>query len=101
VFVQAVGAMSYDRYWNLRRVFVIRAPSSVDAIDFTDEAEAREQAKRLGGAYIGPSFCDIDFPFCRHRLWSVHDNLILYQLQYFSLSRSGRLPFGFQDLGRR
>jgi hypothetical protein len=100
VFVQAVGAMSYDRYWNLRRVFVIRVPTSLEAMDFTTEAEARSAAIRLNGSYVGPSFCDIDYTFCRHRLWSVKDNLILYQLTYFALSRSGRLPFGFQDLGR-
>ena len=93
--------MSYDRFWNLRRVFVIRLPTSIEAVDFTDEAEARRTAARLGGMYLGPSFCDIDFPFCRHRLWSVKDNLILYQVTHFSLSRSGRLPFGFADLGPR
>jgi hypothetical protein len=101
VFVQALGALSYDRYWNLRRVFVIRVPTSSEAVDFTDEAEARKEAERRGGSYIGPSFCDIDFTFCRHRLWSVKDNLIRYQLTYFTVSRNGRLPFGFHDLGRR
>jgi hypothetical protein len=100
VFVQAVGAMSYDRYWNLRRVFVIRVPTSVEAVDFVTEAEARSAAIRLHGSYVGPSFCDIDYTFCRHRLWSVSDNLILYQLTHFAVSRSGRLPFTFQDLGR-
>jgi hypothetical protein len=100
VFVQAVGAMSYDRYWNLRRVFVIRIPTAVEPIDYTDEVEARVQAYRQGGSYIGPSSCDIDFKFCRHRLWSVKDNLILYQLQNFAISRKGRLPFTFRGLGR-
>jgi len=101
VFVQAVGAMSYDRFWNLRQVFVIRVPSSVEALDFTTEAEARAEAARQGGTYLGASFCDIDYPFCRHRLWSVKDNLILYQVTHFALARSGRLPFGFADLDRR
>jgi hypothetical protein len=100
IFVQAVGAMSYDRYWNLRRVFVIRVPTSVDAMDFVTEDEARSAAARLNGTYVGPSFCDIDYTFCRHRLWSLKDNLIVYQLTYFALSRSGRLPFGFSDLGQ-
>lgn len=99
VFVQALGAMSYDRYWNLRRVFVIRVPSHLEAIDYTDEETAKRDAVRYHGNYIGASFCDIDYTFCRHRLWSLNDNLILYQLTYFRLSRDGRLPFGFSDLG--
>ncbi len=98
VFVQALGAMSYDRYWNLRRVFVIRIPSHIEAIDYTDEDEARRDADRYHGSYIGASYCDIDYTFCRHRLWSLSDNLILYQLTHFKLSRDGRLPFGFSDL---
>jgi hypothetical protein len=101
VFVQALGAMSYDRYWNLRRVFVIRIPQHLEALDYTDEETAQREAARLHGSYIGASFCDIDYTFCRHRLWSLSDNLILYQLTYFKLSRDGRLPFGFGDLGRR
>lgn len=100
VFVQALGAMSYDRYWNLRRVFVIRVPTQIEAVDYTDEGDAKREAARAHGTYIGASFCDIDFTYCRHRLWSVRDNLILYQLTHFSLSRSGRLPFGFRDLGK-
>jgi hypothetical protein len=101
VFVQALGAMSYDRYWNLRRVFVIRLPAHFEPIDYTDEETAKQEARRYHGSYIGASFCDIDYTFCRHRLWSLSDNLILYQLTHFKLSRDGRLPFGFGDLGHR
>jgi hypothetical protein len=99
VFVQALGAMSYDRYWNLRRVFVIRVPTHIEALDYTDEEAAKSDAERYHGSYIGPSYCDIDYTFCRHRLWSLNDNLILYQSTHFTLSRDGRLPFGFSDLG--
>jgi hypothetical protein len=100
VFVQGLGAMSYDRYWNLRRIFVTRIPGSVEAVGFVDEATARRTAEARGGNYLGPTFCDIDYVFCRHRLWSFEDNLIRYQMKYFALSRSGRLPFGFDGLGK-
>jgi hypothetical protein len=100
VFVQGLGAWSYDRYWNLRRIFVIRVPGSVEAVAFVDEAAARQKAEQAGGTYLGPTECDIDYTFCRHRLWSFSDNLIRYQLEYFALARSKRLPFGFDDLGK-
>jgi hypothetical protein len=100
VFVQGLGAFSYDRYWNLRRIFAIRVPGSVEAVGYVDEARARSRAKAAGGTYLGPTLCDIDYTFCRHRLWSFEDNLIRYQLEYFATSRSSRLPFGFDDLGK-
>src|SRR6185503_16889343 len=40
VFVQGLGAWSYDRYWNLRRIFVIRVPGKIDPVAFVDEATA-------------------------------------------------------------
>jgi hypothetical protein len=101
VFVQGLGAWSYDRYWNLRQIFVIRLPGAVDPVAFLDEDTAQRKATETGGTYLGPTSCDIDFSFCRHRLWSLEDNLIRFQIDYFAASRSKRLPFGFDDLGEK
>jgi hypothetical protein len=100
VFVQALGALTYDRFWNLRTLFVVRVPESSDPVGLFTEDEARRFADARRGEYLGPSFCDIDYPFCRFRLWSLEDNMILYQLTHFEETRSRRLPVGFRDLGR-
>jgi hypothetical protein len=89
-------AMSYDRYWNLRRVFVIRVPTSLEAMDFvTEDRRRRDSSERnLRGAEL-----------LRHRLPSAgtacgpSDNLIVYQLSSSRVAKR-RLPFGFDDLGR-
>ncbi len=66
-----------------------------------DEREAKEFAERHNGTYIGPSLCDIDLVYCRQRLWSIRDSLILYQITSYSETRARRLPSGFGDLGGR
>jgi hypothetical protein len=101
VFVQALGALTYDRFWNLRQVFVVRVPGMVDPKALFTEAEAEQYASARGGNYLGPSLCDIDYPFCRYRLWSLEDNMILYQLTHLEETRGGRLPMGYDDLGNR
>src|SRR5205814_2060909 len=100
IFVQGLGAWSYDRLWNLRRIFVIRVPGIVEPVAYVDEATARRKARERAGMYLGPTSCDIDFSYCRYRLWSLEDNLIRYQIEYFAMLRSNRMPFGFDDLGK-
>lgn len=97
-FVQGLGAMTYDRLWNERVVYVIRLPHRTKPLAFTTEHEARAAAARGGGQYLGPSRCDIDRHFCRHRLWSVADSIIAYHLTHYEETRSRRLPPGWNEL---
>jgi hypothetical protein len=99
VFVQGLGALSYDRSWNLRKIYVVRLRTAAKPFGFLDDSEARAFAERPGATYIGLSYCDIDFPFCRHRLWSLSDNLISYQITHFSETRARRMPQGWRLLG--
>ncbi len=94
VFVQGLGVLSYDRSWNMRRIFVTRSPGARRPISFLTEPEARRFAA-AHGEYLGPSYCDIDLWFCRYRLWSLSDNVILYQMNHFSETRGRRLPATF------
>lgn len=100
VFVQGLGAMTYDRSWNLRLIFVARLARLPDPVSFLDEGEARGYAEAHDGTFIGPSLCDIDLPFCRHRLWSFADSMILYQFTHYAETRARRLPTGWSDLRR-
>jgi hypothetical protein len=100
VFVQALGAFSYDRSWNLRRIFVVRLPHVDDPISFLKEPDAEGFAAEHGGQYLGPSFCDIDLWFCRKRLWSLKDNLIWYQITDFRENRGRRLQARFTEPNR-
>lgn len=99
VFVQGLGALSYDRSWNLRKIYVVRLRTAAKPFGFLDDSEARAFAARPGATYIGLSYCDIDLPFCRHRLWSLSDNLISYQIKHFSEVRARRMPQGWRLLG--
>jgi hypothetical protein len=98
VFVQGLGALSYDRSWNARRLYVVRLPSVKKPFGLPSEAEARAYAAHYRGQYIGPTFCDIDNPICRYRLWSVEDSILVYQWRYFSTTRGMRLPPGWSEL---
>lgn len=100
IFVQAIGAWSYDRSWNNRRLFVVRLPGRIKAVALPTEEEAQSLVALKRGNYIGPTFCDIDLSFCRYRLWSISDNIIWYQLQFLSSCRSRRLPSGWYQLGQ-
>jgi hypothetical protein len=99
VFVQALGALSYDRYWNLRQLFVVRIPEISDPKGLFTEEEARAYADLHHGSYLGSSFCDIDFTYCRFRLWSLEDSIIYFQFTHFAETRARRLPMGYDDLG--
>ena len=91
VVVQFVGAFTYDKTWNDRQIFVARVPTAVKPFSFLTEREAREFVERRHAEYIGPSYCNIDFTYCRHRLWSVEDSEIIYYLTHFRAARALRL----------
>lgn len=101
IFVQGLGALAYDRFWNLRQLFVVRVPDRAQALGLFTEEEAIRTADLRGGTYLGPTFCDIDLPYCRYRLWSVEDNMIGFLISHFGEARGRRLPMGFDELGER
>jgi hypothetical protein len=99
-FVQAIGAFAYDKVWNDRMLFVVRLPNHVRPIArFTREA-AERLAARSGGEYIGPSYCNVDQPYCRHRLWALDDSIIPYYIAHFGESRGRRFPTAWRQLLR-
>jgi hypothetical protein len=101
IFVQALGAFSYDKLWNERELFLVRLPDRDDPVTLLTEDRAREVARQHNGALVGSKYCNIDFPECRYRLWTVTDNLILYQLRNYRQARARRLPWGWTSLWRR
>jgi hypothetical protein len=98
VGVQALGALAYDRSWNLRLLYVVRVPGRLRAVGAFSEEEARALASRTGGHYVGHTLCNIDLRPCRHRLWLVHDSPIVYHLTRFSETRGRRKPDGWGEL---
>lgn len=99
VAVQALGAWAYDRTWNERVLFVTKFPNRERATPYLDEESARAAAEDHGGSYLGPTRCNIDFDYCRRRLWSVSDSVLVYALTHLAESRARRLPSGWADLG--
>jgi hypothetical protein len=99
-FVEALGAYSYDRSWNIRTLYVVRFPQEPKPVGLFDEDQARKVAELGNGVYLGPSRCDIDLVYCRHRLWSFRDSIIMYQYRLFGEARSRRLPPGWDLLER-
>jgi hypothetical protein len=98
--VQGLGALTYDRSWNTRRIFVTRVPGERKAHPFMEEPDAIAYVERKGGRYIGPSLCDIDLPYCRYRLWSLEDSPIWYFFTHYDETRGRRLPTAWDTLGR-
>jgi hypothetical protein len=98
VFVQALGAFSYDRTWNDRVLHVVRVSGAEKPRALFSEQDALALAEETGGTYVGPSRCNIDKPYCRYRLWSLKDSLLVYQLANFQAARARRLPSGWSDL---
>jgi hypothetical protein len=90
VAVQCIGAFTYDKSWNDRQIFVARLPSVAKPFSFLTEEEAQDFAAKNKGLFIGPSYCNIDFTYCRHRLWSFADNEILYYVKNFRVTRDRR-----------
>jgi hypothetical protein len=98
LFVQGLGALAYDRSWNLRLLYVIRLPNRARPMGIPDEREARDLASRNGGTYLGPTLCDVDSPPCRHRLWLWGDSIIPYHITHFSETRGRRKEDGWDEL---
>jgi hypothetical protein len=103
IFVQGLGALAYDKYWNARLLF--RVDTTVAALQqpmfFVREDEARSYAERHGGSYVGPFACNIDFRECRYRLWSIDDNVISFYLgERYEISRNSRTHLGWSQLAR-
>jgi hypothetical protein len=100
IFVQALGAFSYDRSWNLRLMYMVRVPGTATPVPFTSEEAAQRRAAATHGQVLGWSYCDVDLRYCRQRLWSWRDNLIAYQLENFAQARARRLPMGWSKIGK-
>ena len=96
IFIQALGAFSYDKFWNERELFLVRLPGRDDPVEFLSEDEARAFAREQKGMITGTRHCNIDFPDCRYRLWSIRDSLLVYQVTHFWEARTRRLPSGWR-----
>jgi hypothetical protein len=94
VFVQGLGALAYDKYWNARDLY--RVIDGEDSTFFATEAEAQRYAASTGGQFTGLFSCNIDLPACRYRLWSIDDNIIsFYMGERYAISRANRTPSSF------
>lgn len=98
IFAQGLGAFAYDKMWNQRILHVVRLPRIVKPFGLLTAEAAIELAKTEGGTYLGPTMCNIDNLHCRHRLWSLEDNIIGYYLTNFREGRENRLRSGWEDL---
>jgi hypothetical protein len=98
VFVQALGAMSYDKAgWNERVAHSVLLPGWDRRIVFSHD-EAMRLVREHGGEYVGLHGCNMDYKFCRHRLWSITDNQIWYYITNYTEARDKRLPPGWDQL---
>jgi hypothetical protein len=100
-FVQFIGAFSYDKLWNERTLHVVQLPGVGKPQTFFDAELAQELAQDSGGTYLGPTKCNIDVIYCRYRLWSVKDSIILYYWKNFSEARTHRARARWAALLRR
>jgi hypothetical protein len=98
IFVQALGAFSYDKTWNDRELFLVRLPDKTEPVALFTEDEARAAAREHKGTVVGSTQCNIDLPECRYRLWSLRDSLLVYQFTHYSVTRARRLPAGWSGL---
>jgi len=98
VFVQALGAMSYDKVgWNERQAYSVLLPGWDRRILFSQD-EAMNLVREHGGEFVGSHGCNMDYKFCRHRLWSIEDNQIWYYMTHYSEAREKRLAPGWEQL---
>ena len=95
--MQGIGAFYYDRTWNDRILHVVRVPSQVRPEGLFTYEKAMEVVRRRKGQYIGVTKCDIDKIHCRHRLWSLRDNMIGYYVEQRRETRKRRYPNGWKD----
>ncbi len=96
--VQVIGAFSYDKAgWNERMLHAVLLTGWERRMVLTRE-EAMELIEEKGGKYLGVHYCNMDYPFCRHRLWSVRDTQIGYYATHFLEARAKRLDPGWDQL---
>jgi hypothetical protein len=99
IFVQSVGAFAYDKHWNARDLHRVDAGERHKF--FITEQEAVEYAAANQGQYAGLFACNIDFPMCRYRLWSLEDNIISYYMhERYDVARENRSHSGLRHLLR-
>lgn len=98
IFVQGLGALAYDKYWNGRDLF--RVDVGENATFFDREADAREYAQKNDGQFAGEFRCNIDIAVCRFRLWQWKDSIIpFYMGERFEIARRIRTRLGWSSLG--
>lgn len=97
-FVQLLGALTYDKSWNARKLFVVAPRYTTEVSALYDESGAFEYSNRTGQNYLGPTYCNVDVDYCRYRLWSFRDSIIGYYLGRFGESRRNRFPTAWRTL---
>jgi hypothetical protein len=100
-FVQFLGAFTYDKFWNERTLHVVQIPGRTKPEALFTEDSAETRAGQVGGTYLGPTKCNIDMTYCRYRLWSPKDSIILYYLTHFREARAHRPRTTWAVLFRR
>jgi hypothetical protein len=93
-----IGAFAYDKVWNERVMYVTRLPDVAPPFILRTKAQAQALAKQPGGEYFGPTPCNVDFTFCRFRLWSWADSIIGYYVVNFREARKQRIASGWTRL---
>lgn len=87
IFVQAVGAWSFDVYgWNERPAVLRPADSGSPAVQLLEfsEAPSWRPPPDVDGELV---HLNIDLKQNRHRLWSLRDNAILYYVEHLADAR--------------
>lgn len=96
--VQVIGAFSYDKAgWNERALHAVLLTGWERRMVLSRE-EALQLVEEKGGQYLGVHYCNMDYPFCRYRLWSIKDNQIGYYATHFWEARAERLDPGWDQL---
>lgn len=98
IFVQFIGAFTYDKSWNARRLYVVLPPHVIPAVGLYSESDAFEFSNQTGGEYLGATGCNIDLTYCRYRLWSLRDCMIAYYVGSFRETRRRRFPTAWRAL---
>jgi len=97
-YVQSVGAYAYDKDgWNERRLHSVML-TGWDRRMVLEKEEAMELIRKHGGKYLEYRRCNIDFNYCRYRLWSWEDNPITYYVEHLEESHQERIRPGWDLL---
>ncbi|HEX7477099.1 MAG TPA: hypothetical protein VF331_04795 [Polyangiales bacterium] len=98
IFVQGLGAFSYDKFWNERILFAVKEHNGQRRF-FARETDARAESAGKSAEYQGEFHCNIDFPECRYRLWSFDDNIISYYWhERYDIAREHRMHMPWRQL---